>query len=256
MLVNINATQLKKINAVVDLHSYIENLGGRYKRNSSSRNVDETIRLARIALTAFIRSVDPKARGRLAIEDVYKETDTHTLIGAIIKDGNLKGSRDTTELNEPQLHVDATMVIFSYDIMCGPRAFENVAIQMPDKQEYKSLYFCPTIFAEYINSEHNPYHDPGKTELLTNLEESFSRTCDLVKSKDRLHRHDIELLIKFVWQYGRLLSYFEKGETPEKYVISTKWMTKAIHDLPTNPYFIFRHVWRCYFRLAKEGYVL
>ena len=259
MLVDIRATKMKDIPEVVELRRFIVDNSTRWAvSRGNQRYIDKVITLARKTLLAVINDKSNR-RGRVTIESVYKETDTHTLIGAIVSSATLKGSRDTTDMKSPQLHVDNQMVIFSFDIMCKNEDFINLDLQIPNDQEYKEFYFSPEIFSEYLDSLIQIYdlnNRISSEQALATLTLDLVKTGDILKSKKRMPIDVKETLGEYIFAYAVHLQHFKKGKAPTSYRLIPAWYEEALSKLGTEPHFMFRHIWRCYFTLAKEGYVL
>lgn len=256
MLVNIEATKLKENVHAMNIVTFVYNRGNGLRLGSNSRDVDELIKMNRAALLKF----NPDLSGR-DIETVYMELTDCIAIGVIKKDnGMLKGCWDSSNDHVFQLHIDNTMAVFCHrkgSVRKGTHD-RDTHIVVPNKQAYKDLYFCPHIFVDYLDSISRGKHSlMNKDDLATYIESKVSTSADIVKDKGKMSTKQADILRDFVINYGRLISLTPtKGETPEKYIISDKWLKEVHMKFKENPYFIFRHVWRCYFKLACEGHLI
>lgn len=254
MLVNVEATRLVDNRPVMDLINLVHNRGSSLRLSGSSTDVSNIIMHATDALLTFNNKLS-----RRDIETVYIELTDCMAIGVIVKNnGNLLGCWDNDNDHVFQFHIDGTMAIFAHRKRTVRKTTysQEVKVLIPNIQAYKDLYFSPHQFHEYLNSRFNPGTELNRITLIDYVKANVRPTASIVKGKGKMSTKEADLLREFIWNYGRLLNYFRQGETPEKYVISEKWFKEAQYKLDSNPYFIFRHVWRCYFKLVCEGHLI
>ena len=252
MLVDLDATRLSKNRAVQQLAELHSSRGSRLRLTATSREVDTIISLCSKALTQF----NPDARSA-DFETVYQVKDDFISIG-VLYEGNLIKSYDSAAICD-QLHLDNSMAIFTRHkkaISMGKR-FDNLMMDIPNTLQYDDLYYSPTIFAEFIvNNSKAPDFIHGDQKQLAHLIDMVHRSSFIVKGREKLSSDEVDLLNDLINTYGAFIAgkRYSDYDVPDKYVISKKWFDKIQTDLGSNPFFIFRHVWRCYFRLCKEGY--
>ena len=252
MLVDLNATTLIKNRSVVKLSEFIADRGRRIRISSNSRDVDDIIDYC----TAALRKFNPDSRP-VDYEVVYQVNDDFTIMG-VLHEGSLVKSYDSAAICD-QFHIDNTMAIFVHHkkALSMSDRYNNMMIFIPNNLQYKEPYYDAKIFADFLKSESKaPDYVAGNTKQLQNLIQLVHQSCDIVKSTVHLVPSEVDLLNDLLNVYGAFICGhdFNKYDVPEKYLISKKWMDKVRNEIAANPYFIFRHIWRCYFRLCKEGY--
>lgn len=251
MLVDLEATRLCKMPSVTDLVKYVSRPTTRF--NSSSRDVNKIIHLCSIALLDF----NPKCRSA-DFEHVYQVRDNFIIIG-VLHDGNLIRSYDAQALCD-QIHIDDTMALFVHNTKPLKKVTRHdmVMVDIPNKLKFSDIYYSPQIFAEFlINESTAPNFTYGSETQLADLRELISISASIVKEREKMTSEQTLLIERFLNAYGAFIAgkCIKDYKVPEKYVISKKWFDQVDENLGSNPYFVFRHVWRCYFRLCEEGYV-
>lgn len=250
MLVNLEATTFrnnKDLLALVEEIKYSE----RDLDRGSNKAIDKVISQCRRILLDINRKIHPGD-----VQTVVLENDNVTIVGAIECDANLKNSYDPKAIIG-QIHIDMTMVtyIHSHSARRLRDRDRPVMLHIPNKLAYDPAYFNQYIFLDYL-MEFNRL--PRGTEVneavvlrLVHL------TAGIVKGDAKLSKTEVDNLTEMLNVYGVFImdKDYRKFDIPEKYVISQKWFDKVTSNIKDNPYFIARHVWRCYFRLCKEGYI-
>ncbi len=133
----------------------------------------------------------------------------------------------------------------------------NMMIFVPNNLQYDENYYSPKIFVDFLKDESiSPDFIKGDKRQLDHLITLIHKSCDIVRVPDKMTSNEVDLMNDLLNAYGAYIHghNFDDYVVPEKYVISKKWMDKVRIEIGSNPYFVFRHIWRCYFRLCKEGY--
>ena len=252
MLVDLNATRLVDNRSVVQLAEFINGKKGSLRFGSRSRDADLIIEMCTCALKRFNRDV------RLAdCQVVYLEKDDFIVMG-VLHDGNLIKAYDHKAIAN-QFHIDNSMAIFAHPtkLLRMTDTHKHLMLDIPNKLQYDELYYDPIIFNEFITeTTKDVAFDSSMKNDIAILTDLIHRSSYIVKDTTLLDRADADVLNDLINKYGAYLIGLRYNEytVPDKYVISKTWFDKVQVNLTKNPYFIFRHVWRCYFRLCKEGY--
>lgn len=252
MLVDLGATRLIENRAITSLAAFIERRGSSLRLAPHSKDTDTIINACYSALSIF----NPSAR-KIDFETVWIEKDDFIQIGAI-HEGNLIKSYDSKAICD-QFHIDNTMAVFTRHkkIYSMRGRHSNIMLDIPNNLQFKEVYYDAKIFHEFITHESRCDNiDISNKSDFNKLMSMVNRTTDIVKDNTPLDINDIDQLNDLINIYGACVRglRFEDHEVPDKYVISKKWFERAYVMVPKNPFFIFRHVWRCYFRLCKDGY--
>ena len=252
MLVDLNATTLIKNRSVVNLSEFIASRGSRLRISGNSRDVDDIINYC----TAALRSFNPDSRP-VDYEVVYQVNDKFTIMG-VLHEGSLVKAYDTAAICD-QFHIDNTMAIFVHHkkILSMNDRHNNMMIFVPNNLQYDETYYQSKIFSDFLKDESNaPDFISGDKRQLERLITLIHKSCDIVRVPDKLTPTEVDLINDLINAYGAFICghNFDSYVVPDKYVISKKWMDKVRMEIGANPYFVFKHVWRCYFRLCKEGY--
>lgn len=252
MLVDLNATTLIKNRSVVKLSEFVASRGSRIRVSSNSRDVDDIIDYC----TAALRKFNPDSRP-VDYEVVYQVNDDFTIMG-VLHEGTLIKAYDSGAICD-QFHIDNTMAIFVHHkkILSMRDRHSNMMVFVPNNLQYDENYYSPKIFTDFLKDESkSPDFIKGDKRQLDYLITLIHQSCDIVRVPDRMTSNEVDHINKLLNVYGAYINghNFDDYVVPEKYVISKKWMDKVRIEIGTNPYFVFRHIWRCYFRLCKEGY--
>lgn len=252
MLVDLNATTLIKNRSVVKLSEFVASRGSRIRVSSNSRDVDDIIDYC----TAALRKFNPDSRP-VDYEVVYQVNDDFTIMG-VLHEGTLIKAYDSGAICD-QFHIDNTMAIFVHHkkILSMRDRHSNMMVFVPNNLQYDENYYSPKIFTDFLKDESkSPDFIKGDKRQLDYLITLIHQSCDIVRVPDRMTSNEVDHINKLLNVYGAYINghNFDDYVVPEKYVISKKWMDKVRIEIGSNPYFVFRHIWRCYFRLCKEGY--
>lgn len=252
MLVDLNATTLIKNRSVVKLSEFVASRGSRIRVSSNSRDVDDIIDYCIAALRKF----NPDSRP-VDYETIYQINDNFTIMG-VLHEGTLVKAYDSAAICD-QFHIDNTMAIFVHHkkILSMKDRHSNMMIFVPNNLQYDENYYSPKIFVDFLKDESiSPDFIKGDKRQLDHLITLIHKSCDIVRVPDKMTSNEVDLMNDLLNAYGAYIHghNFDDYVVPEKYVISKKWMDKVRIEIGSNPYFVFRHIWRCYFRLCKEGY--
>ncbi len=252
MLVDLNATTLINNRSVIKLSEFIAGRGRRIRISSNSRDVDDIIDYC----TAALRKFNPDSRP-VDYETIYQINDNFTIMG-VLHEGTLVKAYDSAAICD-QFHIDNTMAIFVHHkkILSMKDRHSNMMIFVPNNLQYDENYYSPKIFVDFLKDESiSPDFIKGDKRQLDHLITLIHKSCDIVRVPDKMTSNEVDLMNDLLNAYGAYIHghNFDDYVVPEKYVISKKWMDKVRIEIGSNPYFVFRHIWRCYFRLCKEGY--
>lgn len=252
MLVDLEATTLVKNKAVVNLANFIARRGSTLRIRSNSKDVDDIIDFCTKALANF----NPDSRP-VDYEIVYQDNGNFVVIG-VIDEGSLIKSYDSAAICD-QFHIDNTMAIFVHHkkILSMSDRFNNMMIFIPNNLQYNETYYQPKLFVDFLKKESDADdYIKGNDRQLQRLITLIHQSCDIVRVPDKMTTNEVDLMNELLNAYGAFIfdHDYDNYKVPEKYIISKKWMDKVRTEIVANPYFVFRHIWRCYFRLCKEGY--
>ena len=253
MLVDLNATRLVDNRSVVQLAQFINDKKNSLRFGSRSRDVDFIIEVCACALKKFnptVRLVD--------CETVYLEKDDFIVMG-VLHDGNLIKAYDHKAITN-QFHIDNSMAIFARPrkLLRIADAHKHLMIDIPNKLQYNDMYYDPIIFKDFIteSTKDNPFDSSMKKDIAI-LTDLIHRSSYIIKDTTPLTGDDVAVLNDLINKYGAYLIglRYQDFKVPDKYVISKTWFDKVHAHIDINPFFVFRHIWRCYFRLCKEGFL-
>ena len=252
MLVDLHATTLTSIKPVVDLAAFLSRRGNSIRIPGNTRDEDTIIDYC----SAALRKYNPDSRP-VDYEVVYQVNDDFTIMG-VLHEGSLIKAYDSSAICD-QFHIDNTMAIFVHHkkILSMKDRHDNMMVFIPNNLQYDENYYRPKIFAEFLKDESiSPDFNKGDKRQLDYLITLIHQSCDIVRVPDKLTPNEVDHINALLNAYGAYIHghNFNDYVVPEKYVISKKWMDKVRIEIGSNPYFVFRHIWRCYFRLCKEGY--
>ena len=252
MLVDLNATTLTHNKPTVDLAAFLSRRGNNIRIPGNTRDEDTIIDYC----SAALRKYNPDSRP-VDYEVVYQVNDDFTIMG-VLHEGSLIKAYDSSAICD-QFHIDNTMAIFVHHkkILSMKDRHDNMMVFIPNNLQYDENYYRPKIFAEFLKDE-STYPDFIKSDKrqLEHLITLIHQSCDIVRVPDKLTPNEVDHINALLNAYGAYICdhEFDSYTVPEKYIISKKWMDKVRMEIGSNPYFVFRHIWRCYFRLCKEGY--
>ena len=252
MLVDLHATTLTHNKPTVDLAAFLSRRGNNIRIPGNTRDEDTIIDYC----SAALRKYNPDSRP-VDYEVVYQVNDDFTIMG-VLHEGSLIKAYDSSAICD-QFHIDNTMAIFVHHkkILSMKDRHDNMMVFIPNNLQYDENYYRPKIFAEFLKDE-STYPDfiKGDKRQLEHLITLIHQSCDIVRVPDKLTPNEVDHINVLLNAYGAYICDhdFSKYDVPEKYIISKKWMDKVRMEIGSNPYFVFRHIWRCYFRLCKEGY--
>lgn len=252
MLVDLHATTLTHNKPTVDLAAFLSRRGNNIRIPGNTRDEDTIIDYC----SAALRKYNPDSRP-VDYEVVYQVNDDFTIMG-VLHEGSLIKAYDSAAICD-QFHIDNTMAIFVHHkkILSMKDRHDNMMVFIPNNLQYDENYYRPKIFAEFLKDE-STYPDfiKGDKRQLDHLITLIHQSCDIVRVPDKLTPNEVDHINALLNAYGAYICDhdFSKYDVPEKYIISKKWMDKVRMEIGSNPYFVFRHIWRCYFRLCKEGY--
>lgn len=252
MLVDLHATTLTHNKPTVDLAAFLSRRGNNIRIPGNTRDEDTIIDYC----SAALRKYNPDSRP-VDYEVVYQVNDDFTIMG-VLHEGSLIKAYDSSAICD-QFHIDNTMAIFVHHkkILSMKDRHDNMMVFIPNNLQYDENYYRPKIFADFLKDE-SIYPDfiKGDKRQLDHLITLIHQSCDIVRVPDKLTPNEVDHINALLNAYGAYICGhdFSKYDVPEKYIISKKWMDKVRMEIGSNPYFVFRHIWRCYFRLCKEGY--
>lgn len=252
MLVDLHATTLTHNKPTVDLAAFLSRRGNNIRIPGNTRDEDTIIDYC----SAALRKYNPDSRP-VDYEVVYQVNDDFTIMG-VLHEGSLIKAYDSSAICD-QFHIDNTMAIFVHHkkILSMKDRHDNMMVFIPNNLQYDENYYRPKIFAEFLKDE-STYPDfiKGDKRQLEHLITLIHQSCDIVRVPDKLTPNEVDHINALLNAYGAYICdhEFDSYTVPEKYIISKKWMDKVRMEICSNPYFVFRHIWRCYFRLCKEGY--
>ena len=252
MLVDLHATTLTHNKPTVDLAAFLSRRGNNIRIPGNTRDEDTIIDYC----SAALRKYNPDSRP-VDYEVVYQVNDDFTIMG-VLHEGSLIKAYDSSAICD-QFHIDNTMAIFVHHkkILSMKDRHDNMMVFIPNNLQYDENYYRPKIFAEFLKDE-STYPDfiKGDKRQLEHLITLIHQSCDIVRVPDKLTPNEVDHINALLNAYGAYICdhEFDSDTVPEKYIISKKWMDKVRMEIGSNPYFVFRHIWRCYFRLCKEGY--
>ena len=252
MLVDLHATTLTHNKPTVDLAAFLSRRGNNIRILGNTRDEDTIIDYC----SAALRKYNPDSRP-VDYEVVYQVNDDFTIMG-VLHEGSLIKAYDSSAICD-QFHIDNTMAIFVHHkkILSMKDRHDNMMVFIPNNLQYDENYYRPKIFAEFLK-DGSTYPDfiKGDKRQLEHLITLIHQSCDIVRVPDKLTPNEVDHINALLNAYGAYICdhEFDSYTVPEKYIISKKWMDKVRMEIGSNPYFVFRHIWRCYFRLCKEGY--
>lgn len=252
MLVDLHATTLTHNKPTVDLAAFLSRRGNNIRIPGNTRDEDTIIDYC----SAALRKYNPDSRP-VDYEVVYQVNDDFTIMG-VLHEGSLIKAYDSSAICD-QFHIDNTMAIFVHHkkILSMKDRHDNMMVFIPNNLQYDENYYRPKIFAEFLK-DGSTYPDfiKGDKRQLEHLITLIHQSCDIVRVPDKLTPNEVDHINALLNAYGAYICdhEFDSYTVPEKYIISKKWMDKVRMEIGSNPYFVFRHIWRCYFRLCKEGY--
>ena len=252
MLVDLHATTLTHNKPTVDLAAFLSRRGNNIRIPGNTRDEDTIIDYC----SAALRKYNPDSRP-VDYEVVYQVNDDFTIMG-VLHEGSLIKAYDSSAICD-QFHIDNTMAIFVHHkkILSMKDRHDNMMVFIPNNLQYDENYYRPKIFAEFLKDE-STYPDfiKGDKRQLEHLITLIHQSRDIVRVPDKLTPNEVDHINALLNAYGAYICdhEFDSYTVPEKYIISKKWMDKVRMEIGSNPYFVFRHIWRCYFRLCKEGY--
>ena len=252
MLVDLHATTLTHNKPTVDLAAFLSRRGNNIRIPGNTRDEDTIIDYC----SAALRKYNPDSRP-VDYEVVYQVNDDFTIMG-VLHEGSLVKAYDSSAICD-QFHIDNTMAIFVHHkkILSMKDRHDNMMVFIPNNLQYDENYYRPKIFAEFLK-DGSTYPDfiKGDKRQLEHLITLIHQSCDIVRVPDKLTPNEVDHINALLNAYGAYICdhEFDSYTVPEKYIISKKWMDKVRMEIGSNPYFVFRHIWRCYFRLCKEGY--
>ena len=252
MLVDLHATTLTHNKPVVDLSAFLTRRGNSIRIPGNTRDEDTIIDYCIAALRKF----NPDSRP-VDYETIYQINDNFTIMG-VLHEGTLVKAYDSGAICD-QFHIDNTMAIFVHHkkMLSMKDRHNNMMIFIPNNLQYDENYYSPKIFVDFLKDKSiSPDFIKGDKRQLDYLITLIHKSCDIVRVPDKMTSNEVDLINDLLNVYGTYIHEhnFDEYAVPEKYVISKKWMDKVRMEIGANPYFVFRHIWRCYFRLCKEGY--
>lgn len=257
MLIELEATTFRDDPNVLRMCDLINKANwSNFKVNSPTRTSDELINISRQVLGMLNRG---EIKG-MHIESICYQTKDRVYIGACVKGMSMTNAFDKKRALKDQLFINYDMVVYSFNVRT--RTFsKEVKLFVPYKQRYKEFYFTPEIFDTYVKNLYRDYDDKREPLNLARSQlegvnfTTFHRSI-LIAKHGVPSSLSISHLNDFILSYGGLIQdkEFILEKTPMKYIISDKFLAEGMRHIEKgDPYFIFKHVWRCWYLIQEES---